>query len=71
MFAVVKVWTSAAVTGRSTRFLRQLGFEVTGVDIAEDMIRKARELDPSGDYRLLSGGQRSRGRPGLVSIRNL
>ena len=42
-------------TGRSTRFLRQLGFEVTGVDIAEDMIRKARELDPSGDYRLVPG----------------
>jgi SAM-dependent methyltransferase len=41
--------------GRSTRFLRQLGFEVTGVDIAEDMIRKARELDPSGDYRLIPG----------------
>ncbi len=40
-------------TGRSTRFLRQLGFEVTGVDIAEDMIRKARELDPSGNYRLI------------------
>ena len=42
-------------TGRSTRFLRQLGFEVTGVDIAEDMIRKARELDPSGDYRQIPG----------------
>lgn len=42
-------------TGRSTRFLRQLGFEVTGVDIADDMIRKARELDPSGDYRLVPG----------------
>lgn len=42
--------------GRSTRFLRQLGFEVTGVDIAEDMIRKARESDPSGDYRLVRGG---------------
>ncbi len=40
-------------TGRSTRFLRQLSFEVTGIDIAEDMIRKARELDPSGDYRLV------------------
>lgn len=40
-------------TGRSTRFLRQHGFEVTGVDIAEDMIRKARELDPSGDYHLI------------------
>ena len=42
-------------TGRSTRFLRQLGLEVTGVDIAEDMIRKAREIDPSGDYRLVPG----------------
>ncbi|MGB9202756.1 MAG: class I SAM-dependent methyltransferase, partial [Terriglobales bacterium] len=41
--------------GRSTRFLRQLGFEVTGVDIAEDMIRKARDLDPSGEYRLVPG----------------
>lgn len=42
-------------TGRSTRFLRQLGFEVVGVDIAQDMIRKAHELDPPGDYRLLPG----------------
>ncbi len=40
-------------TGRSTRSLRQLGFEVTGVDVAEEMIRKARELDPSGNYRLI------------------
>jgi len=38
-------------TGRSTRFLRKLGFEVTGVDIAGDMIRKATEIDPGGDYR--------------------
>lgn len=44
-------------TGRSTRFLRQLGFDVTGVDIAEDMICKARELDPSGDYRLVPGDE--------------
>ncbi|HXZ41394.1 MAG TPA: class I SAM-dependent methyltransferase [Terriglobales bacterium] len=41
--------------GRSSRLLRQLGFEVTGVDIAEDMIRKARQLDSSGDYRLVPG----------------
>lgn len=40
-------------TGRSTRLLRGLGFEVVGVDISADMIRKARELDPSGDYRLV------------------
>lgn len=42
-------------TGRSTRFLAQLGFEVIGVDIAEDMVHKARVLDPSGDYRLVPG----------------
>ncbi len=40
-------------TGRSTRFLRKLGFNVTGVDISEDMLRIARALDPSGDYRML------------------
>jgi ubiquinone/menaquinone biosynthesis C-methylase UbiE len=39
-------------TGRSTRFLRQLGFDVTGVDISENMLRIAREFDPAGDYRL-------------------
>ena len=39
--------------GRSTRFLRRLGFEVVGVDISEDMVRKARELDPTGDYRFI------------------
>ncbi len=42
--------------GRSTRFLRSLGFSVTGVDIASEMVAKARELDPDGDYRLLSEG---------------
>lgn len=40
-------------TGRSTRFLRKLGFQVFGVDIAQDMIRNARALDPEGDYRLI------------------
>jgi len=40
-------------TGRSTRFLRKLGFEVTGVDVSEDMLRIARGVDPSGDYRLV------------------
>jgi ubiquinone/menaquinone biosynthesis C-methylase UbiE len=40
-------------TGRSTRFLRQCGFEAVGVDISEDMLRKAHEVDPTGDYRLV------------------
>lgn len=39
--------------GRSTRFLAKLGFDVIGVDISAEMIAKAKELDPSGDYRLL------------------
>jgi SAM-dependent methyltransferase len=42
--------------GRSTRFLRRLGFEAVGVDVSADMIRKAREIDPSGDYRLVEPG---------------
>ena len=37
--------------GRSTRFLRGLGFEVVGVDTSEDMIRRAREIEAGGDYR--------------------
>ena len=37
--------------GRSTRFLRDLGFSVTGVDIAPDMLAQARAADPDGDYR--------------------
>jgi len=43
-------------TGRSTRFLRDLGFEVVGVDISRPMLEKAREFDPSGDYRHVSDG---------------
>ena len=42
--------------GRSTRFLRGLGFEVVGVDISEPMLARARERDPAGDYRLLPAG---------------
>jgi SAM-dependent methyltransferase len=40
-------------TGRSTRFVRQLGFDTVGVDIAPEMVAKAKELDPTGDYRLI------------------
>ncbi|UCH96405.1 MAG: class I SAM-dependent methyltransferase [Candidatus Aminicenantes bacterium] len=43
-------------TGRSTRFLQKIGFDTVGVDIAEDMIKKAREIDPKGDYRLIEDG---------------
>jgi SAM-dependent methyltransferase len=40
-------------TGRSTRFLRSLGFDTVGVDISEPMLARARERDPRGDYRLV------------------
>ncbi len=46
-------------TGRSTRFLRGLGFEPVGVDISEEMVSRARELDPQGDYRLIPGDDMS------------
>ena len=43
-------------TGRSTRFLKRLGFNVTGIDISVEMLEKARSKDISGDYRLVSDG---------------
>lgn len=43
-------------TGRSTRFLRKLGFDVVGVDIAQHMLARAREFDPQGNYRLVPDG---------------
>lgn len=42
-------------TGRSTRFLRRLGFQAVGIDISPEMIAKANELDLDGDYRLAKG----------------
>lgn len=42
--------------GRSTRFLRKLGFDTVGVDISEAMLSRARERDPGGDYRLVPDG---------------
>jgi len=43
-------------TGRSTRFLRELAFEVVGVDISPIMLAEARARDPHGDYRQVADG---------------
>jgi len=45
--------------GRSTRFVRSLGFDVVGVDVSEPMLAKARERDAHGDYRLVLAGDLS------------
>jgi SAM-dependent methyltransferase len=42
-------------TGRSTRFLRDLGYDTVGIDIAEPMLAQARARDPEGTYRLVAG----------------
>jgi SAM-dependent methyltransferase len=43
--------------GRSSRFLRSAGYTVVGVDIAQEMVARARRSDPGGDYRVLSGDE--------------
>ena len=40
-------------TGRSTRFLRNLGLSVVGADISQAMLDQARVLDPPGEYHLI------------------
>jgi len=44
-------------TGRSTRFLQNLGFNVIGVDISVEMLHLAREHDPKGNYLLVKPGK--------------
>ena len=41
-------------TGRSTRFLKQLGFNAIGIDNSNDMLEIAKKLDKSDDYQIVS-----------------
>ena len=43
-------------TGRSTRFLQTLGFKTIGVDISQEMITIAQQLDPTGIYHHIDDG---------------
>jgi SAM-dependent methyltransferase len=45
--------------GRSTRFLKERGFDTTGVDISASMLERARERDPEGRYLQIPDGDLS------------
>lgn len=43
-------------SGRSARFLQKLGLQTIGIDISEEMVKRARESDPKGDYHVIREG---------------
>ncbi|MEM9105519.1 MAG: methyltransferase domain-containing protein, partial [Pseudomonadota bacterium] len=45
--------------GRSTRFLKSLGFNATGVDISQSMLVNARRQDAEGNYFQVGEGDLS------------
>jgi len=51
-------------TGRSTRFLKALGFSALGIDVSAEMVGFARRRDPDGDYRVIGDGDFSALPPG-------
>ena len=55
-------------TGRSTRFLRNLGLNVIGADISQAMLDHARTLDPSEKYHLIRNNNASEFAPGSFDI---
>jgi SAM-dependent methyltransferase len=55
-------------TGRSTCFLKRLGFDATGIDISASMIEQARKADPQGEYALVENGDFSRFAPGSFDL---
>lgn len=54
--------------GRSTRVLRDLGFDVVGLDISEAMLARARARDPRGDYWLVPDGSVGSLAPGSCDL---
>jgi ubiquinone/menaquinone biosynthesis C-methylase UbiE len=54
--------------GRSTRFLKKLGHDTIGIDISSSMITLARNVDPSGTYRLIDDGDFSAFEPARFDL---
>lgn len=55
-------------TGRSTRFLRNLGLEVIGVDVSQAMLDQACALDPCGEYYLVGDSIGEEFAPGSFDV---
>ena len=55
-------------TGRSTRFLGNLGLHVIGADISKAMLDQARKLDPAGEYHLIRGDISCEFSPGSFDV---
>lgn len=55
-------------TGRSTRFLKNLDFQVTGIDISAPMVQEARRLDPRGNYLVVENGKFTMLQPGSYDL---
>jgi len=43
-------------SGRSARFLQRLGFQTVGIDISEEMVKRACESNPEGIYHVIKEG---------------
>ncbi len=54
--------------GRSTRFLKKLGFDAIGIDISSSMIQQATNVDPGGNYRLIDDGDFSAFEPARFDL---
>gem|GEM_PF-196234 len=54
--------------GRTARLLQSLGFRVIGLDVSAEMVARARQRDPHGDYRLIEDGDFSSVAPGSVDL---
>jgi ubiquinone/menaquinone biosynthesis C-methylase UbiE len=54
--------------GRSTRFLKKLGFDAIGVDISSSMIWQATKVDPSGTYQCVEDGDFSAFEPASFDL---
>lgn len=54
--------------GRSTRFLKKLGFDASGIDISSSMIGQATSVDPGGSYRCVDDGDFSAFEPARFDL---